>query len=92
MRTLVKTLGWLVVSGLIIFFSNLLGGSTVLHALYGALLGKIGTTFAYYFYEVGFEQHSNKLTSLFVKQNTETEQESILRLWGYDYEEIPATD
>ena len=56
MRILAKTFGWLVVSGLIIFISNLSAGVDWKTALVGAAVAKIGTTIAYFFYEVGFEK------------------------------------
>jgi uncharacterized membrane protein len=56
MRVLAKTFGWLLVSGLIIFISNLSAGVDWKVALIGAAVAKIGTTIAYFFYEVGFER------------------------------------
>lgn len=56
MRTLIKTFGWLLVSGTIIFISNLLSGIDWQAALYGAFIAKIGTTIAYYLYEISFEK------------------------------------
>lgn len=56
MRVLAKTFGWLVVSGLIIFISNLSAGVDWRTALFGAAVAKIGTTIAYFFYEVAFEK------------------------------------
>ena len=55
MRVLLKTSGWMLVSGLIIFISNLAAGVPWLAALYGAAIAKIGTTIAYFFYEHLFE-------------------------------------
>jgi uncharacterized membrane protein len=63
MRVAIKTFGWLVVSGTIIFISNIIGGSEILIALYGAIVAKIGTTIAYFFYEVGFEKAYPKHTA-----------------------------
>lgn len=60
MRTLAKTIGWLIVSGLIIFVSNLASGVTWDVALIGAAIGKIGTTIAYFFYESGVEKYFPK--------------------------------
>lgn len=56
MRVLAKTFGWLVVSGLIIFISNLSAGVDWKVALIGAAVAKIGTTIPYFFYEIGFER------------------------------------
>ena len=56
MRVLIKTFGWLLVSGLIIFISNLSAGVAWEVALFGAAIAKIGTTIAYFFYEVSFEK------------------------------------
>jgi hypothetical protein len=56
MRVLAKTFGWLMVSGLIIFISNISAGVDWKAALVGAAFAKIGTTIAYLFYEVGFEK------------------------------------
>jgi len=56
MRVLAKTFGWLLVSGLIIFISNLSAGVDWQVALVGAAVAKVGTTIAYFFYEVGFER------------------------------------
>jgi uncharacterized membrane protein len=56
MRVLAKTFGWLVVSGLIIFISNLSAGVDWKVALVGAAVAKIATTIAYFLYEVGFEK------------------------------------
>jgi hypothetical protein len=56
MRTVAKTFGWLLVSGAIIFTSNLYSGVEWKVALYGAAVAKIGTTIAYFIYEVGFER------------------------------------
>ncbi len=56
MKILIKTLGWLIVSGLIIFSSNVAGGAEWKIALIGALYAKIGTTIAYFFYEFSFEK------------------------------------
>lgn len=56
MRVLAKTFGWMVVSGLIIFISNISAGVDWKAALVGAAYAKIGTTIAYLFYEVGFEK------------------------------------
>jgi uncharacterized membrane protein len=56
MRVLAKTMGWLVVSGTIIFVSNVAGGAYWKTALYGAVIAKIGTTVAYLIYEVAFEK------------------------------------
>jgi len=54
MRTFLKTLAWLLVSGTIIFFSNIFGGVEWKLALYGAAVAKIGTTIAYYFHELAW--------------------------------------
>ena len=56
MRVLAKTFGWLLISGLIIFISNLSAGIDWKVAIVGAAVAKIGTTIAYLFYEVGFEK------------------------------------
>ena len=56
MRVLAKTFGWLVVSGAIIFTSNVMSGVEWRTALYGAAVAKIGTTIAYFIYEVAFER------------------------------------
>lgn len=56
MRVLAKTFGWLLVSGAIIFISNVTAGVDLMPALIGAAFAKIGTTIAYLFYEVGFER------------------------------------
>ena len=63
MRVLLKTLGWLFVSGLIIFGSNLSAGVPWLSALYGAAIAKIGTTIAYFFYEHAFERAVKRQTT-----------------------------
>lgn len=60
MRVLTKTFGWLLVSGLIIFISNLSVGIEWKAALVGAAFAKIGTTIAYLFYEIGFERLWNR--------------------------------
>lgn len=56
MRLLVKTLGWMLLSGLIIFISNLSAGVTPWNALIGSVYAKIGTTIVYFFYEFYFER------------------------------------
>lgn len=56
MRVLAKTFGWMVVSGLIIFISNISAGVDWKAALVGAAYAKISTTIAYLFYEVAFEK------------------------------------
>ena len=56
LRVLAKTAGWLIVSGAIIFTSNLYAGVDWRAALVGAAVAKIGTTIAYFIYEVGFER------------------------------------
>lgn len=56
LRVLAKTTGWLVVSGAIIFTSNLYAGVDWRAALIGAAVAKIGTTIAYLIYEVVFER------------------------------------
>ena len=52
MAVLFKTLGWLGLSGAIIFASNVASGQPWATALYGAALAKVGTTVAYFGYEV----------------------------------------
>ena len=56
MKVLAKTFGWMIVSGMIIFISNISAGVDWKSALVGAAFAKIGTTIAYLFYEVGFEK------------------------------------
>lgn len=56
LRVLAKSFGWLVVSGTIIFISNLSAGVDWRTALVGAAVAKIGTTIAYFIYEIGFER------------------------------------
>lgn len=56
MRVLGKTFGWLLVSGTIIFASNVAGGAYWKTAICGALIAKIGTTVAYLLYELAFER------------------------------------
>jgi hypothetical protein len=56
MKIFVKTIGWLVVSGLVIFIGNIMGGCDLRTALYGAFISKIGTTLIYPFYEKLFEK------------------------------------
>lgn len=55
MRILGKTLGFVAVSGSIIFASNLSAGVHWKAALAGAVVAKIGTTIAYFVYEMAFE-------------------------------------
>ena len=59
MQVVLKTFGWLIVSGAIIFTSNIASGVEWRTALYGAAIAKIGTTIAYFFYEL-FCQHLAK--------------------------------
>jgi uncharacterized membrane protein len=56
MQIVVKTAGWLVVSGTIIFTSNIVGGADFQTAIYGAAIAKIGTTVAYFFYELFYQR------------------------------------
>lgn len=57
MKLILKTIGWLLLSGLIIFLSNLTGGAEWKVALVGAFFAKIGTTIAYLFYEFFVEKY-----------------------------------
>ena len=66
MRLFGKTLGFVAVSGSIIFASNLSAGVEWKAALAGAVVAKIGTTIAYFVYEVAFE-------SMWKRQRTATE-------------------
>lgn len=88
MRTLAKTIGWLAVSGLIIFLSNLASGVSWDVALIGAAIGKIGTTIAYFFYESGVEKYFPKKSA--VSQVNEVSNEGNVEQWltSYDEEEI----
>lgn len=60
MKIFVKTLGWMFVSGMIIFCSSLAAGVAVGPAFKGAVVAKIGTTIAYLFYELAFEKAWSK--------------------------------
>lgn len=60
MKIVLKTAGWLFVSGAIIFTSNIASGVEWRTALYGAAIAKIGTTIAYFFYELFCQRLTKK--------------------------------
>jgi uncharacterized membrane protein len=60
MKIVLKTAGWLFVSGVIIFTSNIASGVEWRTALYGAAIAKIGTTIAYFFYELFCQRLTTK--------------------------------
>lgn len=60
MQVVLKTFGWLIVSGAIIFTSNIASGVEWKTALYGAAIAKIGTTIAYFFYELFCQRLANR--------------------------------
>ena len=59
MQVFLKTIGWLIVSGAIIFISNVSTGVEWRTALYGTVIAKIGTTIVYFFYELFCQRLAN---------------------------------